>query len=140
MAVIKRNTCVITALNSRGVGTSTLDLSEPIELPYTIPSETVEFETHTYRNKLSYNLTKIINKSQNRITAPCKYFTICGGCSLQHLDHNYYNQIKLDNLLHTLVAYNVVVGTISPIKFIGANNRRRAVFEAVKIQDRQIME
>jgi 23S rRNA (uracil1939-C5)-methyltransferase len=136
MAVIKRNTCVITALNSRGVGTSTLDLSEPIELPYTLPGETVEFETHVYRNKLSYNLSKIINKSQNRITAPCKYFTICGGCSLQHLDHNYYNQIKLDNLLHTLIAYNVVVGTISPIKFIGANNRRRGVFEAVKKQDR----
>ena len=61
MAVIKRNTCVITALNSRGVGTSTLDLSEPIELPYTLPGETVEFETHVYRNKLSYNLSKIFH-------------------------------------------------------------------------------
>ncbi|MFK7967658.1 MAG: class I SAM-dependent RNA methyltransferase [Rickettsiaceae bacterium] len=134
MAVIERNICVITALNCRGVGISKLD-SEPIELPYTIPDEIIEFEKHIYRNKLSYTISKILDKSENRISPPCQYFTICGGCSLQHLDVDYYNKIKLDNLQQTLATYSVVVGTISPIKFIGANNRRRAVFEAIKKRD-----
>jgi len=134
MAVIERNICVITALNCRGVGISKLD-SEPIELPYTIPDEIIEFEKHIYRNKLSYTISKILDKSENRISPPCQYFTICGGCSLQHLDVDYYNKIKLDNLQQTLATYSVVVDTISPIKFIGANNRRRAVFEAIKKRD-----
>ena len=134
MAVIERNICVITALNCRGVGVSKLD-SEPIELPYTIPDEIIEFEKHIYRNKLSYTISKILDKSENRVSPPCQYFTICGGCSLQHLDVDYYNKIKLDNLQQALATYSVVVGTISPIKFIGANNRRRAVLEAIKKRD-----
>ena len=85
MSVIKRNRCTITALNSRGLGISNLDSN--IELPYTIPEEIVEFEEHIYRNKISYSLLRIIDESKNRITPPCRYFTICGGCSLQHLEH-----------------------------------------------------
>ncbi len=130
MSVIKRNRCTITALNSRGLGISNLDSN--IELPYTIPEEIVEFEEHIYRNKISYSLLRIIDESKNRITPPCRYFTICGGCSLQHLEHNYYYQIKLANLKRVLAEYNVIATTIHNINFIGAENRRRAVFKAVK--------
>lgn len=138
MAVIERSSCVITAFNSRGVGISNIGSGSPelIEVPNTIPGEFVEFEKHIYRDKSSFTLSKVLHKSQNRIVPPCKYFTICGGCSLQHLDYSYYNQIKLDNLQHILKTHDLVYNAISPIKSIGANSRRRAVFEAVKKQDR----
>lgn len=131
MTVIERNICVIDALNNKGIGVSNLN-SEPVELPYTIPGETVEFEKHVYRNKLSYTISKILNKSQNRVLPPCKYFTVCGGCSLQHLDTDYYKQIKLDSLQQILKKHSIVSENMSPMCQTGPSSRRRAIFEAVQ--------
>ncbi len=138
MAIVERNICVITALNSEGIGisnTESLEASELIEIPYTVPGEIVEFEKHTYRNKSSFILSKIQQKSEHRITPQCEYFTICGGCSLQHLEEEYYIKFKLDNLQQTLEKHAIRTPPIAPLKSIGSGQRRRVVFEAIKKQD-----
>jgi 23S rRNA (uracil1939-C5)-methyltransferase len=134
MTLIKRDTCQINSLNGKALGICNSD--HTIELPYTIPGEIVEYEQHSYRNKNSYNLSKIIESSNHRVAAPCKYFGTCGGCSLQHLSPDYYHQYKLKNLQQTLNPL-LSQGTppISSMQSIGPATRRRAVFEAVKKQD-----
>ena len=135
MPVIERNICLITALDSRGMGITNLESSGQVKLPYTLPGENVKFEKHVYRNKESYIPVLILNKSSNRISPPCKYFTICGGCSLQHLNTLYYQQVKLNNLQKYLETSDISVHKISSSKYVGDKTRRRAVFEAIKKRD-----
>ena len=135
MTLLERSTCKITALNSIGFGVGVSDNSSTIvEVPYTIPQEVIEFEKHSYRNKSSFVLSKILKTSDHRVVPPCKYFAICGGCSLQHLKLDYYLQYKLDTLSQLLAKHDIET-FINTIKSIGAASRRRAIFEAVKKHD-----
>jgi len=135
MTLLERSTCKITALNSIGFGIGVSDNSATIvEVPYTIPQEVVEFEKHSYRNKSSFVLSKILKTSDHRVVPPCKYFAICGGCSLQHLKPDYYLQYKLDTLRQLFVKHDITT-LVRPIKSIGPASRRRAIFEAVKKHD-----
>lgn len=144
MSIVRNFTCKIETLSSKGVGVSSvpssLDSSKEsgtnsFEVPYVLPDELVEVEEHFYRGKSSFVVSKILKKSPDRITPPCKYFTICGGCSLQHLKADYYNRYKLQVLENALNSRGVHVNVIFPIKSIGDFSRRRAVFEAIKKQD-----
>lgn len=44
---------------------------------------------HTVRSKPSYDtarVEKILRPSSQRVTPPCPYFGVCGGCAMQHLE------------------------------------------------------
>ena len=109
MAVIECDVCNIIALNSSGLGigisNNTADTSKVIEIPYTAPDEVIKFEKHLHKNHLSFTISKILTPSKYRVSPPCKYFTVCGGCSLQHLEINYYKQFKLNVLHQTFAKY-----------------------------------
>ncbi len=52
-----------------------------------LPGETVEYSS--YRRKPSYELavaTRIVSASAAREVPACRYFGVCGGCSMQHLE------------------------------------------------------
>ena len=52
-----------------------------------LPGETVLAQV--YRKKPSYNLAKTVEvqrASWMRVAAKCRYYGLCGGCSMQHLD------------------------------------------------------
>lgn len=138
MAVIECDVCNIIALNSSGLGigisNNTADTSKVIEIPYTAPDEVIKFEKHLHKNHLSFTISKILTPSKYRVSPPCKYFTVCGGCSLQHLEISYYKQFKLDVLHQTFAKYGISC-KISPLRSIGSSKRRRAILEAVKKQD-----
>jgi 23S rRNA (uracil1939-C5)-methyltransferase len=70
------------------------DDDKVIFIPYALKEETVEVEIINSKPKFSNaKILKIVEKSKDRITAPCPYFSICGGCQLQHT--NYENQLKI---------------------------------------------
>jgi 23S rRNA (uracil1939-C5)-methyltransferase len=70
-----------------------------------LPGESVEIEV--WRRKPRFDLAgvrRIVASSGMRVTARCRYFEHCGGCSLQHLEPRAQVAVKQraleDNLLH----------------------------------------
>ena len=55
-------------------------------VPFGLPDETVEAEvTHRRRNYAHARITRVLHPSPHRVTPPCPYFGICGGCEWQHI-------------------------------------------------------
>lgn len=48
-------------------------------------------------------LKKVLAPSEFRIVPPCKYFGVCGGCSLQHLDYSEQLRLKSKTVQETLL-------------------------------------
>lgn len=60
--------------------------------------EKVNIKILKEEKNLSYGeISCIVSKSRNRRIAPCPYFSVCGGCDLQHMD--YLEQLKFKTLL-----------------------------------------
>lgn len=63
-------------------------------VPFVLPDEEVEVEIKS--DKKSYyecEIKEVIKKSELRTDPPCQYYTVCGGCDIQHT--SYENQLKL---------------------------------------------
>ncbi|HEY3343002.1 MAG TPA: TRAM domain-containing protein, partial [Anaerolineae bacterium] len=57
-----------------------------IFVPYALPGELVEVElVHRRRTYARARLLKVVRPSVERITPPCPYFGVCGGCEWQHV-------------------------------------------------------
>lgn len=85
---------VIESLDNEGRGIARVD-GKTIFVEGALPRETVEFSS--YRRKPSYELataTRIVASSALRVEPRCRYFGICGGCSMQHLDATAQAAIK----------------------------------------------
>ncbi|QNT78869.1 23S rRNA (uracil(1939)-C(5))-methyltransferase RlmD [Entomobacter blattae] len=50
--------------------------------PFVIPQEVVQIQPISSKKAL---LVEIIHPSSQRVTPVCKHFSVCGGCSLQHI-------------------------------------------------------
>jgi 23S rRNA (uracil1939-C5)-methyltransferase len=77
---------VITALDQEGRGVARVD-GKTVFIEGGLIGERVGIEV--VRRKRNYDLARITElyaSSPARVTPPCPYFGVCGGCSLQHLD------------------------------------------------------
>jgi 23S rRNA (uracil1939-C5)-methyltransferase len=80
------DTVVITALDQEGRGIARVD-GKAVFVEGALIGERVGIEI--LRRKQNYDLarmTELYAASPARVTPPCSYFGVCGGCSLQHLD------------------------------------------------------
>ena len=63
-------------------------------LPWTLPGEEIEFTVFKeYKDYMLGRIQSIIKPSGLRKDADCKYYSVCGGCSLMHT--HYMNQIEI---------------------------------------------
>ena len=86
-----------------------------------------EIEVSIIKKNNKFTLAKIeeiINPSNFRQAAPCRYFDDCGGCNLQHLENQFYLDFKLNNVKEALKKQGIIHPQINFIK-IGENSRRR---------------
>src|SRR5271169_5931403 len=77
---------VITALDQEGRGIARVD-GKAVFVEGALIGERVSIEV--VGRKRNYDLARITEihaASPTRVTPPCQYFGVCGGCSLQHLD------------------------------------------------------
>ena len=94
-APIKKNdrtTVYIEDLTHDGNGVAKID-GYPLFIQGALPGETAEI--HVMKTLKNFGFAKVINileKSPDRVEAPCGYFSQCGGCQLQHL--SYQGQLK----------------------------------------------
>ncbi len=133
MAIIERGQCKITALNPEGLGVGYTDQGI-VNLPYTLPGEVVAFERHKYRHQSNCTLTKIIESAPTRVTPPCPYFGVCGGCLLQHLNLETYRHFKMNLITQALHAQQIYP-LVNDLIIVPNGHRRRGSFEVLKKND-----
>lgn len=91
-------TTQIRALSHEGRGIATVD-ERTIFISNALPNEEVEF-LYTKLNKQTAEgkATTILQASPERVAPKCDYFGLCGGCSLQHMDHEAQLTLKQNTL------------------------------------------
>ncbi|AGF48271.1 TrmA family RNA methyltransferase [Candidatus Kinetoplastibacterium oncopeltii TCC290E] len=78
---------LIESIDAKGTGISHDDNGKVVFIDGALPGELVQFRTIKVKSSYSIAvLTNIIVSSPYRVVPHCKYFNICGGCSIQHLD------------------------------------------------------
>ena len=85
---------IIESLDQEGRGIAHVE-GKTIFIEGGLPGETVEFSS--FRKKPSYEIATalaILRSSSQRVTPRCPHFGVCGGCSMQHLEHAAQAAIK----------------------------------------------
>ena len=80
------NSVTIESLDQEGRGVARIE-GKVIFIEGALTGETVSYSS--YRNKPSFEqaqVTEIHKPASMRVQPKCKYFGVCGGCSMQHLD------------------------------------------------------
>lgn len=123
----------ITGISNLGQGFALARNGKKIFVSKTLPGDKIQAKVTKETSKFtSAHLIKIISSSDQRRTAPCEYFNECGGCSLQHLQENYYQEFKQKSLDDLLKRAQVIFLQKVNWVFIGQASRRRAVFQIDK--------
>lgn len=72
-------------------------------VPFVVPGETVTVRLAEQKKKFARGrVEQFLATSEQRVAAPCPYFTRCGGCHYQHLPYAAQLEYKKEILLETL--------------------------------------
>ena len=109
-------TATIHALSHDGRGIASVE-GKTTFIPGTLPGEEVEFEyTFTKSSFDEGKLTEVKQASKDRVEPKCPHANICGGCSLQHLNH----EVQLHHKENTLMEQFKHFGQVTPEEIIPA--------------------
>lgn len=87
-------------LDGRGVAEQD---GKRVFIPYTITGERVSFERRKKKKKFDEaRLLDVIQAAPERISPKCSYFTVCGGCTSQHIDPHAQLKFKQQAVLDTM--------------------------------------
>ena len=126
----------ITGIGKDGDGLSMLENGDPVFVDNGLDGETVKAEL--YDTKSPAKRAKIIDfikKSDHRQNAPCPHYSKCGGCQLQHMEHEYYKSWKeqiIKDLIETRLDQKL---SFLPTYFTDTGTRRRASFACLKTKN-----
>jgi 23S rRNA (uracil1939-C5)-methyltransferase len=97
-------------------------------VPYTVPGDIARVGRDGTRGALD----EIITKGAWRTEPPCRHFTRCGGCALQHVAREPYLAWKRDLVVDALKQRGFAHALVEDIRAVGPGTRRRASFKAQK--------
>jgi 23S rRNA (uracil1939-C5)-methyltransferase len=97
---------VIEKLGINGEGVARIDSGDGNKVcfvDYALPNEDVDVQIVQEKSRFVLaKINKINKKSDDRISPRCPYFTICGGCDLQHLKISCENDYKSQMVKETI--------------------------------------
>ncbi len=96
-------------------------------VPLTLPGERVRVR----HGKDRLELVEVIDASPDRVAAPCRHFSACGGCALQHWDMAAYGAWKRE-VVEIQLARAGLVTEVMPILTTPPASRRRVGLHARK--------
>ena len=96
-----------------------------VSVPFTLAGEDVEVSGEGDRLKLE----RIPAPSPDRVSPPCRHFTRCGGCTLQHMAPAPYAAFKRDLIIRALKARGLETD-VAETWVTPPASRRRAAFAA----------
>lgn len=132
--------CEITDLLHDGRGVGRIN-GKAFFVEGALPGEEVEFRViREKRNFAEARLTKVLVASDYRRTPECGYFSKCGGCSLQHLQHSQQIEFKKSQLLNNfsrteMKPENILDSLVGP----EWHYRRRARLAVQRARDGQFL-
>ncbi len=117
---------VITRLGRQGDGIGEY-AGSPVYVAGTLPGERVrvtlpEKNAQIWRARLN----DILEPSADRISPACPHFSVCGGCSLQHLSSSRYREFKESIVSRLLARLGTPDCVRQPVMELGCGSRRRA--------------
>jgi 23S rRNA (uracil1939-C5)-methyltransferase len=130
MSKTKKATLEITGIGAGGDGLAMFEGGQ-VYVPYTVSGDVVEVAINQKgaRNWLGKTI-KIASPSPHRIAPICKHFTTCGGCSLQHVAPQYYNDWIVARVETALSHQGITDANILPPMISPTNSRRRLALKA----------
>lgn len=80
-----------------------LSNGKTVFVPFAVPGDSVIVELVSDGEKFARGkIAEIAAPSEHRMEAPCPYFTICGGCDLQHVSYELELKSKSQNVFESL--------------------------------------
>jgi 23S rRNA (uracil1939-C5)-methyltransferase len=106
----------------------------PVFVPFALPGEVVT----AAREKDRAMLMAVLEPSPLRIDPPCRHFGACGGCAIQHLEPQTYDEWKRDKVVQALkrAGIDAPVAQIVPCP---PASRRRVVLSARRTEAGMIL-
>lgn len=105
---------------------------EGLFVPLTLPDEQVRLATGKDNQA---RLLEVLSFSPERVEPPCKHFSVCGGCALQHWEMTPYSAWKRDMVISVLEKAGLET-EFGPILTTPPETRRRVGLHAKKIKGR----
>ncbi|MBB3949653.1 class I SAM-dependent RNA methyltransferase [Aureimonas jatrophae] len=116
----------IESLGQQGDGFARTEAG-PVHVPLTLPGERIRADTKGSRGRL----VELVERSPDRVDAPCPHFGRCGGCELQHADDRLYAAFKRDRVVTAFRREGLTLDVEDLVR-CPRGSRRRAVFSAVR--------
>jgi 23S rRNA (uracil1939-C5)-methyltransferase len=105
-------TLTIHKIVNGGFGLGHLPSKQVILVQFGLPGESVIVTTEESKKNYLFGKVHQIKKNHpSRITPPCQYYGVCGGCNLQHCDYTAQLIFKKDILVDLLLRQNVIEAT-----------------------------
>ncbi|MEX1153553.1 class I SAM-dependent RNA methyltransferase [Parvibaculum sp.] len=100
----------------------------PLFVPYVLPGERVRIRPEGEGRAA---LVAVLEASSDRVAAPCRHFTVCGGCALQHMAPPAYAAWKRAQVEAALRPRGLVADIDALVPAL-PQSRRRATFAATR--------
>jgi 23S rRNA (uracil1939-C5)-methyltransferase len=104
-------------------------------VPGTVPGDVVRVE----RDGARARLVELIRPGAARAQPACAHFGACGGCALQHVEHETYLAWKRDGVVAALASRGFADVAVDPIVAVPPGTRRRASFKALRRGDTMLL-
>ncbi|HKV39364.1 MAG TPA: methyltransferase [Blastocatellia bacterium] len=98
-------------------------------VPLTVPGDIVRITLDGARGRLE----EVVSPGPSRISAVCRHFGRCGGCSLQMMEMEQYLIWKRELVARALRQRGFSAPPVEPIRSVRAGTRRRASFRCRKL-------
>ena len=98
---------------------------ELVFVPFTVPGDHVRARLGARRHGGREGfVVDWLASGPGRGAPRCRHFGTCGGCALQHLDHESYQRIKLGVLHSALERVRIDPGVVGPMRLVPPERRR----------------
>ena len=125
-------------LTHEGLGIARQPDGKAVFIPDALPGEKVRYlRIRRRRDHDEGRLQEVLEPADNRITPRCPHFGICGGCTLQHLEHGAQVELKQRWLLDSLsrigkVEPEIILAPLTGSQWAYRRRARLAVRHVVK--------
>ena len=107
------------------------ETADGLYVPFTVPGDRVRVEGEGDHAKA----VELIAPGPARTPPPCKHFTVCGGCVLQHVEEGAYRAWKREQVTLALAQRGIAGIEIAPLIPVAPRTRRRAVLTGRFVHD-----
>lgn len=120
---------IIDSLGAQGDGTAQIN-GQIVHVPLALPGDHINLKYD--RKTLRSAGFSLLLSGPDRISPPCRHFSLCGGCQLQHLSETAYKTWKRRLVVDAVTRAGGDPALVGDLVSVPTASRRRAVFTAIR--------